>query len=101
MPLQHRHFLTVERRLQLLEKIRARHEARISVGLPPDEVDSEEEDKEAAEDVRDAWHVDMHAILDSIRSELDAEARHRHRQEMEAKQTMKKAEMFSYLDEIE
>lgn len=38
--------LTPEWRLDLLEKIRARREARIAVGLPPDSLEPEEEEEQ-------------------------------------------------------
>ena len=41
------------------------------------------------------------AILDSLRSELAAEARRRHRQEMEAQRAVEEAEMLAYMDEVE
>ena len=75
-----------ERRLELLEQIRARREARIAAGLPPDAVDPEEELEEEEEenepkedDVGDAGDGDLQAgqqaILDSLRPESGAEAR--------------------------
>lgn len=42
-PVRSEPFLTPERRLKLLEQIRARHETRIAVGLAPNAVDPEEE----------------------------------------------------------
>ena len=39
-----------ERRLELLEQIRTRREARIAAGLPPDVVDTEEELEEEQEE---------------------------------------------------
>ena len=42
--------MTPERRLMLLEKIRARRVARIAVGLPPDALDPEKELEEEEED---------------------------------------------------
>ena len=52
-------FLTPECRLELLEQIRARRQARIAAGLPPDAVDPdeelevEEEEEEEEEDDED------------------------------------------------
>ena len=46
-------FLTPERRLELLEQIRARREARIAAGLPPDAVDPEEELEEEEEEEKE------------------------------------------------
>ena len=64
-------FLTPERRLELLEQIRARREARIATGLPLDAVDPEEEleekedreeeDESEEEDVEDVGEADLHA----------------------------------------
>jgi hypothetical protein len=106
-------FLTPERRLELLERILARREVRIAVGLPPDVVDPEEEVEEEEEEVveeeeddeveeeegdepgeedvgvagdGDLW-AKQQAIPDSLRSESDAEARRRHRHEMEAQRS--------------
>ena len=58
-------FLTPERRLKLLEQIRARREARIPAGIPPDAVDLKEEKEEVVvdepeeEDVGDAGDRDL------------------------------------------
>ena len=108
-------FLTPERRLELLERILNRREARIAAGLPSDVVDPEEESEEeeveveeeegdepGEEDVGDAGDEDLRAeqqaILDSLRSESDADARRRRRQEMEAQE---QAECLAYIDEME
>ena len=98
-------FLTPERRLELLEQIRARREARIAAGLPPDAVDPEEELEEEEEDVGNAGDVDLQAkqkvILDSLRSGSTAEARRRRRQEMKAQQAAEETVMLAYMDEVE
>nr|XP_020166317.1 U3 small nucleolar RNA-associated protein 25 homolog [Aegilops tauschii subsp. strangulata] len=115
-------FLTPERRLELLEKIRARREAWIAAGLPPDEVDLKEELEEEEEDedeeeeqeegdepgeegVGDADDGDLQAeqqaILDSLQLVSAAEARRRCRHEMEAQEAADEAEMFTYMDEVE
>ena len=86
-------FLSPEHRLELLERIRARHKARITAGPPPDAMDPEEaeeveEKKKESKDVGESGEADLQAeqqiIYDSLRSESDAEARRRRRQEMEA-----------------
>ena len=103
-------FLTPERRLELLEQIRARREARIAAGLPPDAVDPEEELEEEEEEPEeeDVWDVgdgdlqaEQHAIIDSLWSESAAEASLRRRQEMEAQEAAEEAEMLAYMDEVE
>ena len=72
-------FLTPECRLELLEQIRARREARVAAGLPPDAVDPEKEKED--EDVGDTGDGDLQAeqqaIHDSLRPESAAEARRR------------------------
>ena len=98
-------FLTPERRLELLEQIRARREARIAAGLPPDAVDPEEEDEPEEENVGDAGDADLQAeqqaILDSLQSESAAEARRRRRQEAEAEHAAEVDEMLAYMDKEE
>ncbi|VAH61750.1 unnamed protein product [Triticum turgidum subsp. durum] len=73
MPPRHRMrsypFLTPERRLQLLEQIRARREARIAAGLPLDVVDPEEE-LEEEEDVGDARDADMQAKQQILKNDV-------------------------------
>lgn len=95
-------FLTSERRLELLEHIQARREARIATGLPYDAVDPKEEEEEDVGDDGDAdLQAEQQAILGFLRSESAAEARRCCRQEMEAQYAAEKAEMLAYMDEVE
>ncbi|EMS48582.1 ATP-dependent zinc metalloprotease FTSH 9, chloroplastic/mitochondrial [Triticum urartu] len=75
MPPRHRMrsypFLTPEHRLQLLEQIRARREARIAAGLPLDVVDPEEElEEEEEEDVGNARDADMQAKQQILKNDV-------------------------------
>nr|XP_020154587.1 uncharacterized protein LOC109739934 [Aegilops tauschii subsp. strangulata] len=104
-------YLMSERRLQLLEQIWARHEARIATGLPPNAVDpveeEEEEDaeqgKELEEDMGNVGDADLQAeqqvVLDSLWSESKAEASCRRLQE--AEHVADVDEMLGYMDEEE
>ena len=70
-----------------------------------EELEEDEEVKEEGEDMGVARDVDLQAeqlaILDSLRSESNAETRHRRWQEMEAQHTAEEEEMFAYMDEVE
>lgn len=61
--------LTPERRLQLLEEIRARHAARFAVGLPLDSPEREEEEEDDKQQAGDDDEGEQHQAKQSPKTE--------------------------------